>query len=130
MINRRLEIDARKNWDVFYKQNTTKFYKDRHYLTREFNQLSEALAEAKKNNSDQEITLLDLGCGVGNAFFPLVTEFGCPPLRVQCCDFSKRAVNFIKENVLWCENEKYIDAKTCDLVLEEIPFEPLTAQFA
>ena len=33
---KRLEIDARKNWDIFYKQNTTNFYKDRHYLAREF----------------------------------------------------------------------------------------------
>lgn len=40
---KRLEIDARKNWDIFYKQNTTNFYKDRHYLAREFTELSQSL---------------------------------------------------------------------------------------
>lgn len=30
------ERDARKNWDVFYKNHQEKFFKDRHYLAREF----------------------------------------------------------------------------------------------
>ena len=30
------ERDARKNWDVFYKNNQDKFFKDRHYFAREF----------------------------------------------------------------------------------------------
>ena len=30
------EKDARKNWDVFYKNNQDKFFKDRHYFAREF----------------------------------------------------------------------------------------------
>jgi methyltransferase-like protein 6 len=71
--------------------------------------------------------LLDLGCGVGNACYPLVGLFGMPPLRVQCCDFSPKAVNFVKEHELY--NEEKIDAKTCDLVKEEIPFAPQTANF-
>ena len=72
MIQRRLEIDAQRNWDIFYRNNTTNFYKDRHYLTREFNELTDAL----KVENDQQVTLLDLGCGVGNAFWPLVEQFG------------------------------------------------------
>ena len=28
------EKDARKNWDVFYKNNQDKFFKDRHYFRR------------------------------------------------------------------------------------------------
>jgi hypothetical protein len=43
MTYRRLEIDARKNWDIFYKQNTTNFYKDRHYINREFLSLATRL---------------------------------------------------------------------------------------
>ena len=125
---KRLEIDARKNWDIFYKQNTTNFYKDRHYLAREFSELSQKLESVKNSGSTDEVVLLDLGCGVGNAFWPLVETFGIPPLRIQCCDFSQRAVNFVKENELW--QASYIDAKPCDLVKEEIPFEPLTATFA
>ena len=72
--------------------------------------------------------LLDLGCGVGNAFWPLVETFGMPPLRIQCCDFSKRAVNFVQENVLF--DEEHMQAAVCDLVNDVIPFEPLTADYS
>ena len=40
MTYRRLDIEAQKNWDIFYKNNTTNFYKDRHYLSREFSELA------------------------------------------------------------------------------------------
>lgn len=46
---KRLEIDARRNWDIFYKQNTTNFYKDRHYLAREFTELSQHLEKLKES---------------------------------------------------------------------------------
>lgn len=36
----KLEKDAQKNWDLFYKRNTTNFFKDRHWTTREFEELS------------------------------------------------------------------------------------------
>lgn len=35
----KLEMDAKKNWDLFYKRNTTNFFKDRHWTTREFEEL-------------------------------------------------------------------------------------------
>ena len=34
------DCNLRKNWDIFYKRNTTKFFKDRHWTTREFEELS------------------------------------------------------------------------------------------
>lgn len=36
----KLEKEAKKNWDLFYKRNTTKFFKDRHWTTREFQELT------------------------------------------------------------------------------------------
>ena len=69
MIKRRLEIEAAKNWDIFYKNNTTNFYKDRHYLLREFVELEQGL------NKEQSVVLLDLGCGVGNAFWPVFEKY-------------------------------------------------------
>ncbi len=34
-----LERDAAKNWDKFYLRNADRFYKDRHWITREFDLL-------------------------------------------------------------------------------------------
>lgn len=34
-----LEKEAQKNWDLFYKRNSTNFFKDRHWTTREFEEL-------------------------------------------------------------------------------------------
>lgn len=35
----KLEKEAQKNWDLFYKRNATKFFKDRHWTKREFEEL-------------------------------------------------------------------------------------------
>jgi len=35
----KLEKEAVKNWDLFYKRNSTNFFKDRHWTTREFQEL-------------------------------------------------------------------------------------------
>ena len=35
----KLEEEAQRNWDLFYKRNTTKFFKDRHWTTHEFKEL-------------------------------------------------------------------------------------------
>lgn len=39
----KLEKEAQKNWDLFYKRNTTNFFKDRHWTTREFEELKVCL---------------------------------------------------------------------------------------
>ena len=36
----KLEKEALKNWDLFYKRNGTRFFKDRHWTTREFYELA------------------------------------------------------------------------------------------
>jgi hypothetical protein len=84
--------DAKRNWDLFYKANKTNFYKDRHYIKYEFTEMA-----SKMSSSDQTFTLLDAGCGVGNGFYPLFNEYS-GRLRVHCCDFSPRAVDFVKQN--------------------------------
>jgi len=78
----KFESQAHKMWDLFYKHNTTNFYKDRHYLTREFPELLTARV------------IREAGCGVGNAVFPLLTE--CPEARFQACDFSAKAVELLR----------------------------------
>lgn len=87
----KLEKDAKRNWDLFYKANKTNFYKDRHYIKYEFVELVDRI----NKNPEQNFVLLDAGCGVGNGFFPLYQEFP-GRLSVHCCDFSPRAVEFVK----------------------------------
>ena len=40
-----LEINAQKNWDLFYKRNSTKFFKDRHWTTREFPEITSEVSK-------------------------------------------------------------------------------------
>ena len=100
-----------KNWEKFYKFNKTNFFKDRHYILEEFLEL--------KNDKKDKITLLDMGCGVGNSFYPLLTRL--PNLYVNAFDFSKRAVNMAKTHPMY-EKEKYrINLYDLDLVKDDIP---------
>ncbi|XP_045761733.1 tRNA N(3)-methylcytidine methyltransferase METTL6 isoform X1 [Maniola jurtina] len=89
----KLEREARKHWDLFYKRNETKFFRDRHWTTREFQELINF-------DSDEQIAFLELGCGVGNMIFPLVKE-GFTNFYFYACDFSPRAVEFVKANKLF-----------------------------
>ena len=48
------EKDARKNWDVFYKNNQDKFFKDRHYFAREFPHIFPEGADVGGGGGDDE----------------------------------------------------------------------------
>ena len=105
----KLEVEAARNWDLFYKRNSTHFFKDRHWTKREFHELVGDVENGKKR------VLLEVGCGVGNFVFPLLEEEkeGEEGLFIFCCDFSARGVQFVKENKLY--DEKRIKAFQCDI---------------
>lgn len=107
----KLEKEAQKNWDLFYKRNTTNFFKDRHWTTAEFKELLFDNCEP-----DSCKVLLEAGCGVGNLFFPLLEEI--PNLFIHACDFSKRAVQFVKENPAFSEGK--VNAFQCDLTVDTL----------
>lgn len=62
------------------------FFKDRHYLERDFPCLRAA--------AFRPFTLLEFGCGVGNAFIPLLPRL--PKLRVVAFDLSSTAIDLIQ----------------------------------
>ncbi|KAK9828449.1 hypothetical protein WJX72_000046 [[Myrmecia] bisecta] len=72
-------------WDLFYKRNQAKFFKDRHYLDREFPDLASG-----------PLTVLEVGCGVGNTAFPLLDLN--PRAFIYACDFSATAIDLVKSN--------------------------------
>lgn len=57
-----------------------------------------------------------MGCGVGNFVFPLIEQY--PNLRVIACDFSKRAVDFVKSNPKFTPER--CTAFVCDLTTNDL----------
>ncbi|XP_055642725.1 tRNA N(3)-methylcytidine methyltransferase METTL6 [Toxorhynchites rutilus septentrionalis] len=111
---RKLESEARKHWDLFYKRNETRFFKDRHWTTREFVEL---LPESSETPADSVKTLLEIGCGVGNLIFPLI-EDGHRDYFIYACDLSTHAVELVKQHNLY--DERYMKAFNCDITTEEV----------
>ncbi|GFS95631.1 tRNA N(3)-methylcytidine methyltransferase METTL6 [Nephila pilipes] len=102
----KLEVEAKKNWDLFYKRNKTNFFKDRHWTKREFEELANNLIE-----NDPKPFLLEIGCGVGNFIFPLISEGTA--FFIHACDFSPRAIDLVKKNDLY--NPDICNAFVCDV---------------
>uniref|UniRef100_A0A1B0BW20 tRNA N(3)-methylcytidine methyltransferase n=1 Tax=Glossina palpalis gambiensis TaxID=67801 RepID=A0A1B0BW20_9MUSC len=114
---RKLEAEAQKHWDLFYKRNETRFFKDRHWTTREFKELL-----AVDNETPDIQNLLEVGCGVGNFVYPLIEELDvlhqANKFFYYVCDFSPRAVQFVRNHPLY--DDKRILAFQCDITTEDI----------
>ena len=141
------ERDARKNWDIFYKHHGENFFRDRHWLAREW---PEHFASADASSSAPDLsserkdyrrgpapasanegadgsrTFLEIGCGVGNTVFPLL-ELD-PRATVYCCDFSARAVELVRKRAMTLTNERdrsrvkaFVCDVTCESLAEHVP---------
>ncbi|KAJ2493931.1 hypothetical protein IWW37_000009 [Coemansia sp. RSA 2050] len=97
--------EAGRNWDKFYHRNSTNFFKDRNWTDREFEELRPGHAF-----SEQNPVLLEIGCGVGNFVWPILKRN--PDIFVYACDFSTRAVGFVKAN------ENYTEDRCCAFVCD------------
>ncbi|KAJ1965748.1 hypothetical protein GGI12_000540 [Dipsacomyces acuminosporus] len=144
----RYNNDPASYWDSFYENNQNKFFKDRHWLRLEFSELfdwtdkrvsagtqqkqqeqQEAEAEAPAttsgangsddNASEGKFRIMEVGCGAGNAVFPLLADIHDPRLFVYACDYSKTAVDVVKANDAY--NEERCKAFVWDLSSPELP---------
>lgn len=144
------EREARKNWDIFYKNNRDNFFKDRHWLAREWPEVfPAAVGDASESPADdddgngvvedardgpgptyeydaiQPRVFLELGCGVGNTVFPLL-ELDANA-TVYCCDFSARAVDLVKERASKLPErdrnrvKAFVCDGTCESLLDNVP---------
>ncbi|ODV92823.1 hypothetical protein CANCADRAFT_1418 [Tortispora caseinolytica NRRL Y-17796] len=95
-------------WDLFYKNNENKFFKDRRWLKIEF----PALFNATKPDAGP-ITIFEIGCGAGNTLFPILSENNNPDLKIIGADYSPRAVQIVKEHELF--DPKHASAHVWDL---------------
>lgn len=106
--------EAGKNWDKFYKRNQNKFFKDRHWLQREFPDLA-ALSESQ--------TLLEVGCGVGNLVFPVFAATGC---RVVAADFANTAIYILQQDERFDKDK--MNAKVHDFT--QVPLDDVQVDIA
>ncbi|KAK0563175.1 hypothetical protein OC861_004949 [Tilletia horrida] len=67
--------------------------------------------------------LLEVGGGVGNTIYPLIEK--SQALKVHCCDFSPRAVDFVKLNPLY--SEERVHAFVHDLASPEGPLHEIVS---
>lgn len=114
-----LELHAQKHWDLFYKRNETRFFKDRNWIVQEFGEL---LADDTIREESADIPavkiLLEVGCGVGNFVYPLIRDNIGRNFFIYACDFSARAVELVKENPRY--DESVIRAFQCDITSDSI----------
>ncbi|KAF8847007.1 methyltransferase [Acephala macrosclerotiorum] len=111
---KRFNSDPAKWWNNFYKNNTANFFKDRKWLQQEF----PVLSRITQSDADP-ITLLEVGAGAGNTAFPILAHNHNPNLKIHACDFSKKAVEVIRENEAY--NTKNIQADVWDVAGGTLP---------
>ncbi len=78
------KTEAAKNWNLFFKRNEDRFFKDRHWIGREFPELF----------APETQVIAEVGCGVGNFALPLLQEQK-DLKRLYACDFSERAIEIL-----------------------------------
>ncbi|GMJ07187.1 hypothetical protein HRI_004387900 [Hibiscus trionum] len=62
--------NAEKFWDKFYKRHKNKFFKDRHYLEKDWGQYFFDYAHSTSGKVG-----LEVGCEVDNTIFPLIAAY-------------------------------------------------------
>ncbi|URE41649.1 Methyltransferase domain [Musa troglodytarum] len=113
--NQKYESNATKYWDDFYKRHQGKFFKDRHYLEKDWGRYFAPSGENGQASLDPKV-VLEVGCGVGNTLFPLLAAF--PNVFIHACDFSPRAVAFVMENGASVSDR--LNAFICDVTKDDL----------
>jgi tRNAThr (cytosine32-N3)-methyltransferase len=110
----RFNSDPAKWWNLFYKNNTANFFKDRKWLQQEFPILDE-ITEADAG----PVVLLEIGAGAGNTAFPILAKNKNPHLKIHACDFSKQAVQVMRNHEDY--DSKPIQADVWDVAGDTLP---------
>ncbi|KAJ7105113.1 methyltransferase [Mycena crocata] len=106
-----------RHWDNFYRMMSDNFFRDRKWLHNEFRELITA-SEPEAGPT----TIVEVGCGVGNAIFPLLSANRNPQLALRAYDYSKHAIKLLQENPLYASPPcGTIEADVWDLTSEQLP---------
>lgn len=93
LYQERFNTDPSKWWNLFYKNNTTHFFKDRKWLHQEFPVLT-----ALTSSDAGPATVVEIGAGAGNTLFPILSANANAQLKIHACDFSARAIDLIRSD--------------------------------
>lgn len=110
---KRFNADPAKWWNLFYKNNTANFFKDRKWLQQEF----PVLEQVTRKDAGKQV-VLEVGAGAGNTAFPLVRNNENEEFMVHACDFSKTAVQVMRDSEYY--NPKHITADVWDVSAEPV----------
>lgn len=93
-LDNHINDDDGEAWDKFYQDNGTRFFKDRHYFEKAFPKefgKDGDMAAARK-------TLVEIGCGVGNACLPLLEDDESPWKTIHALDISAEGVALMRRD--------------------------------
>ncbi|KAI0642022.1 methyltransferase [Trametes meyenii] len=106
-----------RHWDNFYKANASNFFRNRKWLHLEFPELK-AAAEPDAG----PMVIAEVGCGAGNAVFPLLSANQNPHLCLKAYDYSSHAVKLVQNNPLYSSPPfGTIEAAVWDLTSSSLP---------
>lgn len=114
LVTDRFNSDPAKWWNLFYKNNTANFFKNRKWLQQEFPVLDKVTKE-----DAGPVTLLEIGAGAGNTAFPILAQNKNPQLKIHACDFSKKAVEVMRSHEAY--NTEQMQADVWDISSDELP---------
>lgn len=97
-----------------YKQHGENFFKDRHYLDSEFEELR---PQAEASGAPPR-TFAEVGCGAGNTVLPLLELH--PRSTVHACDYSPRAVELTRGRAAAAGAAERLSAFVCDVTREPL----------
>lgn len=110
----RFYSDPARFWNLFYKNNTANFFKNRKWLQQEFPVLRTVTVE----DAGPKI-VLEVGAGAGNTAFPILAHNQNSKLKLHACDFSKKAVEVMRSHAEY--NTGLMQADVWDVAGEELP---------
>ena len=112
----RFNANPEKWWDLFYKQKTSTFFKDRKWLIQEF----PILHDLTRPDAGPK-TILEVGAGAGNTAFPMMRINENPDLTVVAADFSKKAVETMRNADEYHPDTGTMRAEVWDAASDDLP---------
>ena len=130
----KISKNPERSWDIFYKNNEGRFFKDRKWLGREFPGLEstvrgESEDEKGEDGKGKEVHVAELGAGVGNTILPLLTacvessSSAAETVRFYALDYSKMAIQHLQSHELYTTHAPSgrITAAVWDLAAPTLP---------